>query len=255
MTTRLFYRLEGSGEPIVLLHGFLASSHYFKLLRKRLAATNTVISIDLLGFGRSPKPTVAYTYEAHVAAVEATLAQLDLSHFVVVGHSLGALIALRFAATHRAQVDNLVLLNPPIYASSYQALETLQATGLHYRVLLHSPLQDAFWYASKIIPRFPFNKKRPAINFTDIFRVSKRARQGTYQHIILQAQFFKDIPRITTPTLLVVGKYDRAVYHKNLANWRIPQHVRAISVTSGHHLPIKDPALTERLIRSHLSRY
>jgi pimeloyl-ACP methyl ester carboxylesterase len=255
MPPQLFYRIEGQGDPIVLLHGFLASSHYFKQLRRRLATTHTVISIDLLGFGRSPKPRATYTYDDHLAAIEATLAELRVSHFALVGHSLGALLALRYAIARPKRVSRLVLLNPPLYKGPEQALATLQATGLHYRVMFHSPLRDMFWYTAKLAPRFPFNKRRPAINMTDVLRASKYARQGTYQHVILRALFFKDISRLVTPALLVVGRYDRPIYHQNLAAWSLPKNVCGISVVTGHHLPIKSPALAERLIRSHLSDY
>jgi hypothetical protein len=80
-----------------------------------------------------------------------------------------------------------------MYRSSQQALETLQGTGLHYRIMLHSPMRDLLWYSAKILPRFPFNKKRPPINLTDVLRAPSHARKRTYEHIILRGEFFADI--------------------------------------------------------------
>ena len=250
MAQTLYYHKEGAGEPIVLLHGFLASSHYFKALRERLAMTHTVISIDLLGFGKSPKPVSTYTYEEQVSAIHATLASLGISRFVLIGHSLGALVALRYAITHPEQVKHLGLLHPPMYRSHEQALETLQETGMHYRVMLHSPLRDLMWFGAKALPRFPFNKKRPSINLTDVLRVPGIARKRTYEHIILRGEFFADIDRVAIPTLLVVGRHDRKRYHENSIGWMPQAHVIALGVDGGHHFPVKQLEAAERIIRS-----
>lgn len=252
MTHTLYYRKEGKGSPIVLLHGFLASSHYFKFLRRRLAVTHTVISIDLLGFGKSPKPASTYTYEEQVAAIHATLARLGVTSFVLAGHSLGALVALRYALVYPEQVTRLGLFQPPMYHSLPQALETLQGTGMHYRIMLHSPLRDIVWYGAKMLPRFPFNKKRPSINLTDVLRVPGRARKRTYEHIILRGEFFNDINKVPVPTLLVLGRHDRPRYHQNSAGWLPPYGVTAITVDAGHHFPARHPAEAERIFRSHL---
>jgi pimeloyl-ACP methyl ester carboxylesterase len=255
MAQLLHYQQEGSGDTIVLLHGFLASSQYFKQLRKRLARTHTVISIDLLGFGKSPKPAASdYSYEAHVAAVHATLARIGTSKFVLVGHSLGALIALRYANTYPEQVRRLGLLNPPMYKTAAQALETLQGTGLHYRTLLHSPYQDLVWYIAKVLPRFPFNRRRPPINLSDVLRVTVQARTRTYEQVILQGKFFADTAQLRVPGLLVVGRHDRQRYHENSQNWQVPPMLNAMTVNSGHHLPVRQPEVVEQIIRSHLLR-
>jgi pimeloyl-ACP methyl ester carboxylesterase len=248
----LHHTIEGKGEPIVLLHGFLASSHYFKQVRKQLATTHRVISIDLLGFGKSPKPRSRYTYEDQVAAIHATLAQLGITRFVLAGHSLGALIALRYAIIYPKQVIHLGLFNPPMYQNSQQALETLQGTGLHYRIMMHSRARDLMWYGAKILPRFPFNQRRPPINLTDVLRAPGYVRKRTYERIILQGKFFEDLAQVSAPTLLVVGRYDRPVYHRNSAEWQPPRHVTALSVATGHHFPVRQHGTMARIIRHHL---
>jgi pimeloyl-ACP methyl ester carboxylesterase len=253
MAQPLFYHVEGKGDPIVLLHGFLASSQYFKQLRNNLASTHTVVAIDLLGFGRSPKPASSqYTYEDQVAAVHTTLTHLGLQKFVLVGHSLGSLVAMRYVTTYPEQVTYLGLFNPPMYKNSEQALETLQGTGLHYRIIMHSPARDLLWFGAKVLPRFPFNKRRPPINLTDVLRAPGYVRKRTYEHIILKGGFFDDIARVAVPTLLVVGRHDRPVYHKNIAGWQPPHRVTTLSVETGHHFPIRQPKTMARIIRSHL---
>lgn len=110
-------RDEGAGPVVILVHGIASSSATFEFLVPMLSESHRVIAIDLLGFGSSPAPEDArYTIEEHVAALERTIDSLKLrTPFVLVGHSLGALISTRYAATHRGRVGKLVLVAPPVY--------------------------------------------------------------------------------------------------------------------------------------------
>ncbi|MBW3537923.1 alpha/beta hydrolase [Candidatus Parcubacteria bacterium] len=127
MTSLSAYRLHtvssGEGPPVVLLHGLTGSSSYWCKLAPQLALTRRVVALDLLGFGRSPKPRdVGYTLADHTASVAATLDGLKLPEpLVLVGHSLGALIALHYAAVYPRQVARLVLVAPPVYGSPGEA--------------------------------------------------------------------------------------------------------------------------------------
>ncbi|MFF1572979.1 alpha/beta fold hydrolase [Leifsonia sp. NPDC058292] len=107
----------GEGPVVVLVHGIASSSLTFKNLVPMLEGEHRVISIDILGFGRSPAPEGAeYTMEEHVAALRATLRSLRLrGPFTLVGHSLGSLIVARFAADNPSALRKLVLVGPPIY--------------------------------------------------------------------------------------------------------------------------------------------
>ncbi|MEP6844116.1 MAG: alpha/beta fold hydrolase [Pseudolysinimonas sp.] len=108
---------EGSGPPVVMIHGIASSSVTFENVVPLIEGSHRVIAIDLLGFGDSPAPTDAnYTIEDHVAALTRTINSLRLrTPFVLVGHSMGSLIAIRYAAVRRARLRRLVLVSPPIY--------------------------------------------------------------------------------------------------------------------------------------------
>src|SRR5688572_30395094 len=91
----------GTGPPVVLLHGIASSSVTFEYVVPLVTERHRAVAIDLLGFGGSPAPEGAgYTIEEHVAALRRTVRKLRLRQFVLVGHSLGALIAARYAATY-----------------------------------------------------------------------------------------------------------------------------------------------------------
>jgi pimeloyl-ACP methyl ester carboxylesterase len=110
---------QGSGPAVVLIHGIASSSVTFENVVPLIAGSHRVIAIDLLGFGGSPAPDDAnYTVEEHVAALARTIDSLKLRDpFVLVGHSMGSLIAARYAAVRRTRLRRLVMVSPPIYLS------------------------------------------------------------------------------------------------------------------------------------------
>lgn len=249
----LYSEIKGNGKVLVLLHGYLSSSHYFKHISEELKTTHKVISIDLLGFGKSPKPRGNYTYEEHVAALHATLEHLKIaSPFTLLGHSMGALIALRYAVKYGDTIDRLLLFNPPLFTNTNQMIEAHKASGRHYRVFLYSPARNGYWKALKLVPHTA-SKKRPAINFTDTLRMSRHAREGSYRHILGGSELFTDLRKTTMPVLIVNGRYDRSVYNKNLEGKELPSNVRLETVETGHHTLVKNVELAERLIQTFVS--
>ncbi len=113
---RLFVRMAGdSGTPIVLLHGLASSSRYWTPGIPLLAPFHRLIMPDLLGFGRSPKPFRAhYTPEEHVEYLHLALAPLAGTPFTLVGHSMGSILALYYAAAHPEAVSGSVLISLPV---------------------------------------------------------------------------------------------------------------------------------------------
>ena len=113
---------EGEGPVVILIHGIASSAETYVKVVPKLAARHRCISIDLLGFGESPAPAGAtYTVEEHVASLAATIRSLKLrAPFVLVGHSLGSLLAARYAAENPEHVSRLVLVSPPVYLAPSQ---------------------------------------------------------------------------------------------------------------------------------------
>jgi pimeloyl-ACP methyl ester carboxylesterase len=113
----------GRGPVVILVHGIASTSATFHKVVPLLAPRHRVIAIDILGHGGSPAPAdCEYTLDDHVAALAATIRSLRLREpFVLVGHSLGSLIATRYAAERRwfarsgTRASRLILIGPPIY--------------------------------------------------------------------------------------------------------------------------------------------
>jgi haloalkane dehalogenase len=115
---RLHHVDEGSGQTVLCFHGEPSWAYLYRHMLDRLVETgHRVVCPDLVGFGRSDKPTDQgwYTYERHVDTVTAHLDQLELEDVTVVVQDWGGPIGLRWAVQHADQVGRLVILNTGLF--------------------------------------------------------------------------------------------------------------------------------------------
>jgi haloalkane dehalogenase len=133
---RMHYIDEGSGAPILLLHGEPTWSFLYRKLIPTLSAAGRAIAPDYFGFGRSDKPTRIedYSYDFHYASVERLANQLDLRETTVVVHDWGGPIGLRLAVEHPDRVARLVILNTGIGAGRAPSDEWLRFRAFVRRV-------------------------------------------------------------------------------------------------------------------------
>ncbi|CAL9108899.1 unnamed protein product [Musa acuminata var. zebrina] len=145
-----------STESVVFLHGFLSSSSLwvetvFHNLSEVTKQSFRMVAVDLLGFGRSPKPTnCAYTVREHLDMIEASVVRpLELNSYHIVAHSMGCIIALAMAAKHPESVKSLTLVAPPCFDSteeeaSHTALNKLAERRVWPPLLFGSAVMS--WY-------------------------------------------------------------------------------------------------------------
>lgn len=132
------------GSPIVLLHCYSCSLHWFDELAPILAESHRVIRIDLLGHGGTQKPSSGYEIEAQAALVGAALDQLGVQGAVVVGHSMGFGVATALAERSSQLVDRLVNIGE---GPTTQSCEVPFVARLAYTPVLG----EAMW---RLAPRF-----------------------------------------------------------------------------------------------------
>jgi pimeloyl-ACP methyl ester carboxylesterase len=118
---RLHVVERGEGPPVVLIHGNMVSQRDFEAsgLMERLARAHRVIAFDRPGFGHSSRPRDRlWTPTAQAELLHAALVQLGVEQAVVVGHSMGAMVALALALDHPKDVRRLVLLGGYYYPTA-----------------------------------------------------------------------------------------------------------------------------------------
>ncbi len=120
----LSHREQGSGAPMVFLHGNPTSSYVWRNVLPRLADRRRCIAPDLAGMGRSGKPAIGYRFQDHARYLDAWFAALALRDVVLVGYDWGGVLALDWAGRHPERVRGVVLfetLLQPLHWSDYPA--------------------------------------------------------------------------------------------------------------------------------------
>ena len=99
------------GQTLVCIHGVTANAYSFQALADALSANHRVIAYDIRGRGDSDKPQTGYSIPIYASDLAALIDTLGLERPVIVGHSLGALIGLYFAAHYPDKLSKLVLID------------------------------------------------------------------------------------------------------------------------------------------------
>lgn len=119
----------GSGQTVVLIHGYGESLIAWQPVFDQLAGDHDVIAFDLPGFGLSSKPPTGYRAEPMARAMLAALDALEIDSAVIVGHSLGGAVAAAMAVLAPERVRGLVLIDPAIGASPWLVPDTAAGGG------------------------------------------------------------------------------------------------------------------------------
>ena len=110
---KIYYEINGTGEPLILLHGGFGNTEMFMPARAALAKNYKVIAVDLQGHGRTAdidRPIVPDSMANDIAAL---IKELNLGKTNIVGYSLGGSVALRLAIQHPELLQNVVLVSFP----------------------------------------------------------------------------------------------------------------------------------------------
>ena len=121
-TKSLHTEVYGSGETtLVFVAGLGGTTRYWRTRTRCLEPYYRIVLVDLLGFGQSPKPWTQYSVERHIDELRIVLASFD--SVSLVGHSLGALLTIAYAARFPDQVKNVFVMGMPYFGSQDRAYQ------------------------------------------------------------------------------------------------------------------------------------
>ncbi len=248
--------VRGSGKTVVLLHGFLSSSRYWSKVTELLEQDYKVIAIDLLGFGDSPKPRRSkYDYEAHIDAINKTLKDQNVTEpFTLIGHSMGALIALRYSIVHEDRVRQLILANMPIMLGKRELRKEIFGSSKLHRFGLEFGLHHVTWAVFRSLYKLRWLPSRIRLNLKEneyFFRHNASSRIRSFYNVIGSTQVAEDLMRLKVPAQMLSGIEDRAIYLKNLRERiTLSPMIQHAVYSTGHHIPCKMPERIVEKIRS-----
>ncbi|QEO09431.1 alpha/beta fold hydrolase [Protaetiibacter larvae] len=234
----------GTGPAVVLIHGIASSSVTWTNLVPLLRSEYRCISIDLLGFGGSPAPADAeYTLKEHVEALAHTIKRLKLREpFVLIGHSMGGLIAPRYAARNPRRVRRLVLVSPPIYVSPTALSDDRDRTvqDLYLRAYRFLRENEDFTLRNAAI----VEKLLPIPKAMDINAATWNAFVKSLEHTIESQTTISDLAALRVPVEIVYGTLDEFASPGGI---RIAERLRGVTVT---RVRASDHLIGKRLARA-----
>ncbi len=202
-----------NGRAALLLHGKNFFGAYWEgTIRALAGAGYRVIVPDQIGFGKSSKPDLHYTFEQLAASTRQLLARLGIEKVVVVGHSMGGMLAVRFALMYPQLASGLVLENP-IGLEDYREKVPYQSVEAQYFTNLHQTEEGLRKFIGSYFvvwkPEYePYVMVPYRWTLSPEYSRYALASALTYQMIYSQP-VVQDLPKLRLPTLLVIGQADR----------------------------------------------
>jgi len=249
----IHYEDHGSGQPIVLIHGYpLNGASWEKQERVLLQAGYRVITYDRRGFGKSSQPTVGYDYDTFAADLNALLEHLDVDNAVLVGFSMGSGEVVRYLGAYGSgRIAKAVLLGaiPPFLLKTGDNPEGVD--GSVFDDIKQAVVNDRFAFFKNFLDNF-YN-----IDLLGGTRVSEQAWQASFivavgaspyaAHACVNTwltDFRADLQKIDVPTLLIHGDADRILPYAATAA-RLPnliKDLKFVTIEGGpHNIPWTHP--------------
>lgn len=249
--SRYVYLEGGSGEPLLLLHGFGANKDNFSRVAAHLTDRYRVIIPDHIGFGESHSPAhVDYGCEAQAERLAQLLDVLGVGNVHIGGNSMGGQIALTFAARYSQRVGSLWLLNSAGIWSVPGGEEWQQAERDGVNLLLVRSAED---YASllKRSMHCPPELPRALIRSLAATRIANLEQEQRAFQALTEDSIEERVRGLKTPVLLVWGDEDRIIPPASadvLAG--LLADVQVIRLPQTGHLPMLE--CPERVARDYL---
>jgi pimeloyl-ACP methyl ester carboxylesterase len=218
-----------NGKTVLLLHGKNFAGNYWEQTAKDLAKNGFQVVIpDQIGFGKSSKPqNIQYTFQLLARNTKAVLDELKVGKVSVVGHSMGGMVATRFALMYPEMTEKLILENPIGLEDwktvvPYQSVDDWYSSELAQNYDKMKAYQLEFYYGNQWKPEYDkwldmiagwtLNKDYPMIAKNSAL---------TYDMIFTQPVCY-EFGRLKMPVLLIIGQKDRTALGKAKA----PKEVR-----------------------------
>ncbi|NJL39382.1 MAG: alpha/beta hydrolase [Leptolyngbyaceae cyanobacterium SM1_4_3] len=230
--TDIYYEDLGTGQPIVLIHGFPLNGHSWeKQVLVLLNKGYRVITYDRRGFGNSSQPSFGYDYDTFAADLNTLMTKLDLQNAVLVGFSMGTGEVTRYLGKYgseRVQKAVLIAPVPPFLLKTNDNPEGVTPLRWHYEAIV----EDRPAYFSAFFREF-FNVdvllgdciSNEAIQASWNVAAGASAK-GTLDCVTSWLTDFRDdLPRIDVPTLIIHGDADRILPLESTAA-RLPKLIK-----------------------------
>lgn len=242
----LYYEDHGTGQPVVLIHGYPLNGHSWeKQLPVLLDTGHRVIAYDRRGFGDSSQPTVGYDYDTFAQDLNTLMEKLNLRDAVLVGFSMGTGEVTRYLGTYgSARVSKAALLGPipPFLLKTDDNPEGVPQSV--FDGIMEAIKKDRYAYLKQFFHDFYNVDKLGGTRISDeALQASFQVAAGASAYATLACvptwltDFRQDLPKIDVPVLVVQGDEDRILPIASTGN-RLPALIKDIQfvvINGGPH--------------------
>jgi non-heme chloroperoxidase len=204
------------GRPIVFLHGWPMNHRQFEYQYDQLPkAGYRCIGVDFRGFGKSDKPFTGYSYDRLADDVRVIIDELELKNIVLLGHSMGGAVAIRYMARHQShEVYKLALLAAaaPVFTQPPDASPKLtNMTKQNVDQLIHQTYSDRPEMLSSFGNMFFFQYITESFRtwFLSLGLVASGNATAKAAISLRDEVLWQDLPKINVPTGLFWGVHDQ----------------------------------------------
>jgi pimeloyl-ACP methyl ester carboxylesterase len=212
---KIFYRMTGKGNPVILLHGFGEDGNIWNQQVEKLKNNNFLIIPDLPGSGQSEllegNCTISDYAEVIKAISDKEITKIEEKKFSIIGHSMGGYITLAFAEKYPEHLNSFGLFHSSAYADDEQKIET-RKKGIDFikkngaEVFLKTSTPNLFGEKTR--------KEKPELieNLLSLaYKISPEALIQYYGAMILRSDRTSVLKSFSKPVLFIIGKNDIAV--------------------------------------------
>jgi len=242
----------GVGRPILLLHAFPLSSRMWAGQCGTLAGLGRGLRVDFPGFGRSPPPTVRWTFESLAATILAELRQRGVSSLDGVGLSMGGYLLLELVRQSPRLFDRLVLADTRAEADTDESRKQRELVAVRSEKEGVAHLLDS-------IPRLLSPSAEPSVRrfvADEMLRATPQGVAAASRAMGARRDQRELLPKIACPTLIVVGSEDviRPVADAERMAEKIPVAEVRVLPSAGHLSNLEAPEAFNRALVSFLGR-
>jgi 2-succinyl-6-hydroxy-2,4-cyclohexadiene-1-carboxylate synthase len=266
LDSTIHYNVEiaGSGEPLVLLHGFTGSSKTWFPVWNTLAQHFRVYAIDLPGHGQTFTPSTAQECEIYTVAEDlyAVIGELGLASFYLAGYSMGARMALYFASSYPPLLKGLILESgtPGLKTKDERLARRNDDNALADRIERGG--LTAFVDYWENLPLWASQYKLPAETRAKLRQLRLQNRSLGLAASLrgmgtgTQPSLWENLPELAIPTLLITGDLDPKFTSIAEEMYTALPHAEWVRVPeTGHHVNLEQPDIYTRAIIDFAQRH
>jgi pimeloyl-ACP methyl ester carboxylesterase len=215
------YEVLGRGRPLIFLHGWVGSWRYWIPVMQAASMSYRAYAIDLWGFGETAKHPNNYSLNKQVQLVDGFLYEMGIGRVALVGHGLGAVVAMLYALRNPDVVDRVMAISYP-----------LDESRVNPRLRTATPAELADWLLGK-------TALSEAV-FSEAPKTDPQAISASLVGLSITEVKETNI-RLATSCLMVNGQYDIAVSPPDLDSIiSLPEGTHVINFDQSGHFPMLD---------------